>query len=281
MNFVGLNWSALLVFLALGLIGIWVCYSFLNKKGLYLFSVLAVAVCFGAFPNTAVSVFSRPISIATVVMPVVYLAFLTCFNKHGKEETKKLFFAVLITMATLFVCKFFEAAYLDSEYKAQIFLSWDYLGKYVASVISFACASALTLFITTKINVKSLQNFLKLAIYLFIASVIDAIVYIVLVYTGSMSFGNMLLTLLITLVILATVCLLLGYFEKFFNRKPAPEKSVENKTEEKTDNNEETKNKSENNVEEENQKSTKKEDSKNLEENTKADDEIVTPEDID
>lgn len=231
MEFIGLNWSSLIVYLALALIGIWVCYSFLNKKGLYLFGVLAVAVCFGAFPYTAVSVFSRPISINVVIMPVVYLALLTCFYKHGKEETKKLFFAILIAMGTLFICKFLEAAYLDSYYKAQVCLTWSYLGSFIGTIIAFAAASALTLFLTTKINVKSLQNFLKLAVYLFIASAIDVVVYIILVYTGSMSFGNILLTLLIALVLLAVICLLLGYFEKFFNRKPAPEKSAEKQEE--------------------------------------------------
>lgn len=228
MDFLGLNWSSLIVYLALAIIGIWVSYSFLNKRGLYLFSVLAVAVCFGAYPA---SVFSRPVAIATVIMPVVYLALFTCFYKHGKEETKKLFMATLIAMITLFVCKFFEAAYLDTVYKAQIYLSWNYLGSFVASIVAFSAASALTLFITSKINVKSLQNFLKLAVYLLIASAINSIVYTVLVYTGIMSFGNILLTMLICLVILALVCLVLGYFEKFFNRKLAPEKHEEAKQE--------------------------------------------------
>lgn len=272
MDFTCLNWSSLIVYFALALIGIWVCYSFLNKKGLYLFGILAVVVCFSTYPTSAAGVFSQPITMSVAVMPVVYLALLTCFHKHGKDETKRLFFIILIAMATMFVCKFFEAAFLDSYIKAQVFLTWEYLGKYVGSIVAFATASALTLFLTTKINVKSLQNFLKLALYLSIASLIDAIVYIVLVYTGMMAFGNMLLTMLISIVIISAICLFLGYFEKFFNRKLAPapqaEKPQEQPKEEKPA--ETTK------IEKESESAQQ-----NKENNKDAEEEILTPDDID
>lgn len=273
MDFLGLNWSSLIVYFALALIGIWVCYSFLNKKGLYLFGILAVVACFSTYPTSAVSIFSQPIIINVAVMPVVYLALITCFHKHGKDETRKLFFIILIAMSSLFVCKFFEAAYMDSYVKAQVFLTWNYLGKYIGSIVAFACSSALTLFLTTKINVKSLQNFLKLALYLLIASTIDVIVYIVLVYTGIMAFGNMLLTMLISIVIVSAVCLFLGYFEKFFNRKLAPATQVE-KTQEPTKDEKST-------TTTENNKTDEATEQNNQENKKDAEEEILTPDDID
>lgn len=212
-----LNWSVLIVFLALCVVGIWVTYSFLNKNGLYLFCIVAsvIALTFGS-----AIVLDVEISISTVIMPVIYFALLTAFNKFGKDEAKKLFFITLITMATYFVCLFFQAAYLDSAYKTATFLSWSYLGRYLTPIISFAIASALTLLITSKIKVKNLKNFLKLSVFIAIASFIDALLYVVFVFTGEVSFGSMLLITLIKLAISALVSLGLGYFEKFLNREP-------------------------------------------------------------
>ena len=103
--FFDLNWSILIVFLALSVIGIWVSYSFLNKNGLYLFCIIAsvIALTFGS-----ANVFNLEISVSTVIMPVIYFALLTALNKFGKDEAKKLFFIVLITMAAYFVFTFFQ-----------------------------------------------------------------------------------------------------------------------------------------------------------------------------
>ena len=211
-----MNWSILLVFLALSVIGIWVAYSFLNKNGLYLFCILAsiISITLGS-----ASIFSLNVPILIIAFPVVFFAMLTCLHKFGKEEAKKLFFIVLISMACLFVCNFFENAYLASMGNSS-FLTWKALGRYVSPIISFVAASSLTLLITNKIKVKQLKNFLKLAMYVAIASGINVVVYSILAYAGLLSFGNIVLTILIEIVIVALVSLGLGYFEKFLNREP-------------------------------------------------------------
>lgn len=257
-----INWSALIVVFCLGLVGIWTAYSFLNKKGLYLFSVLAVLLCSAML--TKAEVFSVPVEYGAVVMPLVYFALLTCYHKHGKDEAKKLFFITLISMSIMFVFKFFEAAYIDSASQTQLFLDWAYLGSYISNIIAFVVASALTMFIVGKINTKSLNNFLKLAIYLAIASAIDAVVFTLLVSIGVLSFGKILLAILIKVVLVCAVCLLLGYFEKFLNRKvdkkpeekkqePEPEKETEEKVsqEQKEDDAQKKDNKEEKALEEE------------------------------
>ena len=136
-----INWSALIVVLCLGLVGIWTAYSFLNKKGLYLFSLLAVLLCSSML--TKAELFSLPVEYNVVVMPLVYFALLTCLHKHGKDEAKRLFFVTLISMAIMFVFKFFEAAYIDSAFQTQAFLDWQYLGGYISNIIAFVAASAL------------------------------------------------------------------------------------------------------------------------------------------
>ena len=69
MEFLGLNWSSIIVFLALAVIGVWVAFSFLNKQGLYLFSVVAVLISRWLVPA---NLFSRPVDIDIIIMPVVF-----------------------------------------------------------------------------------------------------------------------------------------------------------------------------------------------------------------
>ena len=212
-----LHWSVLIVFLALGVIGIWVSYSFLNKNGLYLFCIIAsiLSLTFGS-----ASLFNLEISISTVAMPIIYFALLTALNKFGKDEAKNLFFIILITIVTYFVFTFFQAAYLDSAFQTSAFLTWSYLGRFLTPIITFAVASSLTLFVTSKIKIKNLKNFLKLGLIIGIASLIDSLLYTCFVFTGLISFGNILLIILIKFIISAVVALGLGYFEKFLNREP-------------------------------------------------------------
>jgi len=216
MNFFGINWSSAIVFLALAIIGVWVAFSFLNKSGLYLFSVIAVLISSWLVPA---NIFSRPVDVDVIILPVVFFALLTCLSKFGLEEGKKLFFTVLVAKVSLFICVFFEAAYFDSAIMAQVNLTWAKLGPHVASIVAYALAGALTFLITNKKIIKKLKKYLVLSIHLLIASAIFTLTYVIFVYSGSASFGNILLIALIDLFMVAITSFLLGYFEKFLNRE--------------------------------------------------------------
>ena len=228
-----IHWSAILVFFALGLIGIWVAYSFLNKSGLYLFSILLTAISFWI---ESASVFSYPVGMIVVLVPLLFFALLTCLNKFGMDEAKKLFYTILISMASVFVFVFFEAAYLDSANKSSLYLSWEFLARFVVSIIAFAVAALVTINVVKKIPTKKLKKFLVLSINIAIASAIFAVIYTVLVWSGLISFGGILLTILISVVLCALLSLCLGYIEKYMNREVAStqkENKEENKPEEK------------------------------------------------
>ena len=98
-----MNWSALIVFFALGLLGLWVAYSFLNLKGLYLFSILTVMLSVLCVP---VKMFSQAVSLACIFMPLAYFCLLVCYIKFGKEESKKMFVISLTTLCVLFITIF-------------------------------------------------------------------------------------------------------------------------------------------------------------------------------
>ena len=182
------------------------------------------------------SVFSYPVGMIVVLVPLLFFALLTCLNKFGIEEAKKLFYTILISTVSVFVFVFFEAAYLDSANKSSSYLSWEFLARFVVSIIAFAVAALVTISVVKKIPTKKLKKFLVLSINIAIASAIFAIIYTVLVYSGLLSFGGILLTMLISVVLCALLSLCLGYIEKYMNREVVSnqkEKEEENKTEEK------------------------------------------------
>ena len=239
-----INWSALIVFFAIGLLGLWVAYSFLNKKGLYLFSALA---SFVSITCCSVTMFSNTFSIGLVLMPLVYLAILTGYKKFGKQGAYKLLVLVGIVLAVGFITNFLQSAYLDVLLEGQVFLTWGNLGKPLAGIVAFVAAVLLTILIAEKVSaLNKIKGFWKTSTVLAIACVIDNLISIILGGLGVLSFGNMLLVLLISIVISLAICALLGYFERFLNRQLVV-KAVENKkeetkktTEEKEDNKEET-----------------------------------------
>lgn len=213
---VSINWSSLIVFLVLGVLGLWVAYSFLNRKGLYIFSMLAIVCSAIVCPA---EMFSKPIAMGAVLLPLAYLAILTCYHKYGKEEAKKLFFSALIVQITLFVVYFLQNAYLDVSLNTQIFLNWESLGSRLISIISFVVACIATLFFMEKVELKTDNVSVKNAVYLAVASIIDSVIFVLFTFIGVLSFGSILLVLLITVILQALICSGLGFFERFLNRQ--------------------------------------------------------------
>ncbi|MBQ9792821.1 MAG: VUT family protein [Clostridia bacterium] len=252
-----MNWSSLIVFFVLGVLGLWVAYSFLNRKGLYIFSLLAIVCSAIIYPA---EMFSQPMVMGTVLMPLAYLAILTCYNKYGKEEAKKLFFSAIIVQVTLFVVYFLQNAYLDVSFNTQTYLSWEGLGSRIFSIVSFVVACIVSIFFMEKVELKTDNKIVKNAVYLAVASIVDSFVFVLFTYIGVLSFGAILLVLLIRVVLQAAICAGLGYFEKFLNRQFAV-KVVDNKakTEEaKEENKEETKKETEEKAEKPAKKENKK-----------------------
>lgn len=213
-----MNWSSLIIFFALGLLGLWVSYSFLNKKGLYLFSALATAI---AMTAVSANMFDLKISLTIVLMPLVHLALLTCYNKFGKEGSVKLFILTCIVQTVLFISTFLQSAYIDASLGLQMFLGWEVLGKYIANIVGFVTANLVNIYCFNKIKFKKLNQSIKNFVSLSMVSTVQVIIFVCLSSIGVLSFGSILLTLLISVIITAAICLLLGYFERFLNRQLA------------------------------------------------------------
>lgn len=254
-----MNWSSLIVFFILGVLGLWVAYSFLNRKGLYIFSLLAIVCSAIIYPA---EIFSQPMVMGTVLMPLAYLAILTCYNKYGKQEAIKLFVSAIIVQVTLFVVYFLQNAYLDVLFSTQIYLSWEGLGLRIFSIVSFVVACVVSIFFIEKVELRTDNKAVKNSVYLVIASIIDSFVFVLFTYIGVLSFGSILLVLLIRVVLQAIICAGLGYFEKFLNRQFAVKVVDNSKAKIEEENKKETEEKIEKSVKKENK--NKKDDDENI-----------------
>jgi len=210
-----INWSSLLVVGALGVLGLWVAYSFLNKNGLFLFSVLAIVLSTCLMP--ALIYESMPTAI--VLLPLVFFAILISYEKYGKDDAQRLFYVSLITIGVLFIFTFFQAAYLDAAFNMQNFLTWKHLGGYISLAVSFAGAVIGAYYINEKMSWKKFSKYFRRSMIISIASAINCFLFIILSNIGVLSFGSMILLFLIALLITVSVSFAVAYLAKYMNRK--------------------------------------------------------------
>lgn len=231
------SWTSLIVFFVLGLIGVWVSYSFLNKNGFYLFCILASVVC-ALLPNA--QLFSQRISISTVLMPIVFLTIIACFNKFGKQEAVRLFLITIITQIIIFIVTLLQSAYLDAFLQNRLFMSWEALGGYFANILAFAFACFGTMIFEEKVNLKKIKAPFKTACLVAVACAIENLIFVVVGYAGIISFGNMALTWLVKLFVSVIIAVCLGLFEKLLNRQLAFKIVKAEKTEDEAESKKET-----------------------------------------
>jgi len=223
-----MNWSSLFVVGILGLLGLWVAFSFLNKKGLYLFSILAIVL---SLSMAQVQIYST-VSMAIVLMPLVFFAMLICFEKYGKEEAQKMFYVSLVTIGVLFVFVFFQSAYVDANIGGQVYLTWKYLGPYIALAISYVLGVGGAYYLNDKISWMKVSKYLRRSIIVSIASAINCVMFVFLTKIGQMSFGSIILFAMITLLITVLMSFATSYLAKYLNRKPAAVEISKKKNEE-------------------------------------------------
>lgn len=249
MFFILINWTSLLVYLALGLLGLWISYTFLKKTGLMLFSVFAIILSSSLAPAQIYD----SVSVGIVLMPLVFLALILSYEKFGKVETQRLFYVSLATIGVMFVFNFFQAAYIDAAWNMQILLDWSYLGIFISQAVAYAGAVCGAHYITQRIAFGNLNETIQKAIKLSVASVIYTLVFVFLSSIGQMLFGTIILLCFITLVIAILVSFLVVYLAKFLDydfakkivaKKPVkenkPEMTEEIETEKKEDDEKET-----------------------------------------
>lgn len=214
--FFSVGWTSLIVFFALGLIGLWVAFSFLNKNGLYLFCILTSAIV--SYSSSA-NLFSHSISISTVLTPIIIFAIIACFNKYGKKEAVKLFLVTIISQIVLFIVALLQGVYIDAFVQTKLFMSWRILGGYFANILSIAFACFGVMIFQEKVSLKKLNTSLQTACLIAVACAIENLIFTIITYAGLLSFGNILLVFLIKLLITVLLAIILGFFEKYLNRQ--------------------------------------------------------------
>lgn len=225
-----IHWTALLLFLAISLLGIWVAYSFLNKRGVFFFSVV-VAIMMMVLPSVTMFNNNIILDMTSVLMPLVLFSLILCWDKYGKEEAKRLFFLDLVAIGVVVASKFFVCAYMDSALQAQVLLSWNALGSSVCAFAGFALSVFVVNFFVESFPIPREHRYLRRAVLVTIASAISLVFEAFIGKAGVIGIGYMFLIFLIRLVLSAGVAFLVCYLAKFLNRKPKIDASGELTTE--------------------------------------------------
>lgn len=225
-----IHWSAIFIFLVLGLLGLWVAFSFLNKNGLILFSVIAVAL---TYILSGVLFFGNyVVMMSAVLMPLVYFSLIVMYEKYSKDDAKKMFFCLLATFGVFFLSKFLLCAYADSAYGSGVFLTWGELGMNICQIISFALIGFLGNLFVDKFPINKEYKYLRRAVVVTIAGTMDAFLICFLGYIGNLSFVAMLVSFLLSLVFVAGSAFSVSFLRKYLNREPVAQKKENDKKEE-------------------------------------------------
>ena len=217
MIFIGIHWSAIFLFLVIALLGLWVSYSFLNKSGFFLFSILAIMI---GFFLPLVQMFNLPVSITYVLMPLVYFSLVIIDEKYGRDDFKRLSIWIMSSILVFVISVFFISAYADSSTNTLVFLSWEFLGPYVSTIVSCSISLFVLSLISGKFVALQEKKYLNRAVCTSIVSVLHAVIYVVLSTLGLHSFGNILLIVLIGVLFSIASSFAVCYITKYLNRKP-------------------------------------------------------------
>lgn len=212
-----LNWSILLFVTILGIVGLWACSTILGKKnGLYFFTILAVVLSVYMWQ----ALIYGGVSMAIIFIPLVFYALLVSNEQSGKQESKRLFYITLATMGVLFLFEFLQSAYIDIQFGGQFMLTWANLGTYISLAVGYVSAVVGTQYIMEKFTLGKMSKELERSITLSIASAIFAGLYVILTNIGVLTFGGILLMMLITFLIASVVSFAVVYFNKYVGKKP-------------------------------------------------------------
>lgn len=211
-----IHWSGIFLFLILALLGLWVAYSFLNKNGLVVFILLAIAL---TFILPASQLFGYSILTNFVLMPLVYFSLIVMYEKYGESDAKKTFFVALATFGVLFIFSFLTLAYHDSNTNAIFNLTWQALGAPFMQIASFAIVGFLSQFIVDKFPIKKEYKYLRRAVIVSIAGAIDAFLITFIGFIGC-SFVSLIAIFFIALVFEVGASFAVAFLRKFLNRQP-------------------------------------------------------------
>ena len=215
-----IHWSSIFIFLVLGLLGLWVAFSFLNKNGLILFSIIAVALTY--ILGGAQFGESNIVPFGAILMPLVYFSLIVMYEKYSKEDAQKMFFCLLATFGVFFLCAFLMYAYYESAYGNGYFLNWGSIGTSLCQIISFALVGYLANVFVDKVPINKEYKYLRRAIIVSIAGAIDACLVVFLGYIGYVPFGNMLVSFLLYLIFVVGTSFAVAFLRKYLNRQPSP-----------------------------------------------------------
>jgi len=204
-----MNWSVLVVFAIISGLVLWLGAKFFGKRGLVYVAVLEIVLSLTLnFSNAFI--FGVPITGVLIFMLTAMFVIFLFYKKYTLKDVTKLLIltgsALLVIGLSMAVC-YMYVANLNSVWVVSLL-------PMIAILVSFGVAVTVGYLVDTNAKfVKdfTLRNLLSMACAVF--SLI--LVYNLFALTGTVSFGNFLLSLLISFIVSAIYMLILIALDKF------------------------------------------------------------------
>lgn len=212
-----LHWASLIIFFVLSVLALWVVETFLQKNGIYFFSIVAIIV--SAY-FSQVHLFGFSLNAQLVIIPVLFYVLYLTYSKYGSSESIRLFYVTIFSVITMFILRFFEFALLDIFNGISDYLSWAFLKDYVANIVAFAICCVGGYFFVKYVTLNKVHQILRTAIYIAIFSAINSLIFVIITTPSFLGFVDVLLLFLLMLAFDVILPLLLGCYDYFTNKNP-------------------------------------------------------------
>lgn len=190
-----MHWSALIVFAIISGLTLWLSSKFFGKKGLAYVALLNFIIGY-MLVSSSILVFSVPVSgVLIFLMTVLFVVFLF-YKKYALKDVMKLLITMGVAVAFIGLIQTISCVYVSTFYFAWNFALFPMLAVLVSVAVAIVVGYLIDKY-AKFIKDYSLKNFISLAVATF--SLI--LVFNLFTLTGDVSFGNFLLSWLISLIV--------------------------------------------------------------------------------
>lgn len=209
---------SLIIFSILAVLALWVADTLMKKNGIYFFSIVAITVSAYFAP---VSIFGLAVNAQVVIIPALFYALLLTYFKYGSAESIRLFYVSIISVAVMFILRFFELGLLDIFDDESVYISyfsWANLKDYVANLVAYALCCIGGYFFVKFVTLQKLHQILKVAIYLVIFTAVNSLIFVIISAPSFLSFGDAILVFLTMLMFDVILSFILGCYDFLTNK---------------------------------------------------------------
>lgn len=178
--------------LILSFVSILLCYKYLGKTGLFLWIVVATIVS-NIQTVKIVNLFGLETSLGTILYGSTFLATDILNYKYGVEESRKTilygFLAMIVMTIFMIICLLYQPSPNDfAQESLKTIFSFN-IRITIASLVGFSVSQFIDTFLFDKLQKKYNKLWLSNNGSTMICQLIDTVIFTLITYIGTMSFG--------------------------------------------------------------------------------------------